>query len=200
LIVAGLTGGIASGKSTVSAFFEGAGALIIDADRIAHEVVKKGMPAHREVVQNFGQEVLLANGELNRALLGDIIFKNPEKKLILNSIVHPRVSRKTAEDLKQIEQNHPDSVVILDVPLLFESGMHKSTPAVIVVYVPEQIQLERLMQRDRSSREDALARIHSQMPLEEKKKLAAFLIDNSAAIEHTHTQTLEVYRCLKRKL
>ena len=120
--------------------------------------------------------------------------------MILNSIVHPHVIRKTDEDLKQIEQNHPDAVVILDVPLLFESGMHKSTPEIIVVYVSEQIQLERLMQRNHFSKEDALARIRAQMPIEEKKNLATFVIDNSGTIDDTQAQTLEVYRRLKSKL
>jgi dephospho-CoA kinase len=200
LIVAGLTGGIASGKSTVSGFFKEAGAFIIDADRIAHEVVKRGLPAHDEIIRQFGSKVLLPGGELNRILLGDIIFKDPEKKIILNSIVHPHVKRRADQDLKQIEQNHPDAVVILDVPLLFESGMQIRTSEVILVYVPEQIQLERLMHRNHFSREDALARIRSQMPIEEKKNLATILIDNSGTISDTQAQTLEVYRHLKSKL
>lgn len=200
MIVAGLTGGIASGKSTVSAFFEDAGAFIIDADRIAHEVVQKGLPAHDEIIQHFGRKLLLPSGELNRILLGNIIFNDPDKKMILNSIVHPRVIRRTDEDLKQIEQYHPDAVVILDVPLLFESGMHKITPEVIVVYVPERIQLERLMQRNHFSREDALARIRAQMPIEEKKNLATFVVDNSGTIEDTQEQTLSIYRILKSRL
>lgn len=200
MIVAGLTGGIASGKSTVSAFFKDAGAFIIDADRIAHEVVKKGLPAHDEIIQHFGRKVMLPNGELNRSLLGDIIFNDSEKKLTLNNIVHPYVMQRTDEDLRQIEQSHPDAVVILDVPLLFESGMHRTTTEVIVVYVPEQIQLERLMLRNHLSKEEALARIKSQMAIEEKKNLATFVIDNSGTIDGTRTQTLEVYRHLKSKL
>lgn len=197
--VIGLTGGIATGKSTVSAMFKKAGAMIIDADRIAREVVKKGMPAYREIVAHFGSAVLLPDGEINRNALGDIIFKDPQKKQLLNRIVHPPVKKEVNRQLKQIEQTHPKAVAILDIPLLIEAGMHQDLSEIIVVYTPQYIQIKRLMQRDQISEADALARVCSQMPIEEKKKLATIVIDNSGAIENTRKQTIEIFKRLTVK-
>jgi len=199
LIVAGLTGGIATGKSTVSAIFESAGAIIIDADHIAREVVKKDTPAWYKIVEHFGRDILLPGGEINRPLLGDIVFNNPMKKDILNDIVHPFVKAQTHKRLKQIERATPGAVVILDVPLLIETGMHKGLPEVIVVYAPEHIQLQRLRQRDNLSEIDALARIRSQMPIEDKKKWASIIIDNTGIEDKTRGATLSVYQYLKSK-
>ncbi len=199
MIVAGLTGGIASGKSTVSAILESAGAIIIDADHIAREVVKKDKPAWHKIVEHFGRDILLPGGEINRPLLGDIVFNNPVKKEILNDIVHPFVKAETHKRLEQIERATPRTVVILDVPLLIEAGMHKGLPEVIVVYAPEHIQLQRLRQRDNLSEIDALARIRSQMPIEEKKKLASIVIDNTGIKDKTRKATLNIYQYLKSK-
>ena len=195
--IIGLTGGIATGKSTVSAMLEKAGAAIIDADRIARAVVEKGLPAHREIIANFGSGVLLPDGEIDRDVLGDIIFNDPVKKTLLNSIVHPRVKKEVDRQLRQIKKTRPESIVILDIPLLFESKMHHDLEDVIVVYAPQHIQIERLMQRDKISATDALARIGSQMPIEEKKKMATLVIDNSGNIEDTHEQTLAIFKLLK---
>jgi dephospho-CoA kinase len=199
LIVAGLTGGIATGKSTVAAILESAGAVIIDADEIARAVVKKGLPAWHNIVKYFGRRILLANGEINRSLLGDIVFKNSKKKEALNRIVHPYVKEETGKRLKQIEKGTPQAVVILDVPLLLEAGMVEGLSEVIVVYAPEHIQLERLRRRDNFSETDALARIRSQMPIEEKKKLASIVIDNTGMKDKTREATLNIYQYLKSK-
>ena len=195
--VIGLTGGIATGKSTVSAMLKKAGAIIIDADTIARAAVNKGLPAYREIVDQFGAGVLLPDGEIDRNVLGDIIFNDPQKKQLLNSIVHPRVSREIKRLLKQIEKTHPNSVAILDIPLLIEAGMHNDLGEVIVVYAPQHIQIKRLMQRDHISETDALARVCSQMPIAEKKKQATIVIDNSGTIENTRKQTLEIFKRLK---
>lgn len=195
--VIGLTGGIATGKSTVSEILENAGAVIIDADRIARQVVKKNLPAYHKIVDTFGQSVLLPDGEINRTKLGHLIFNDPRKKRLLNSMVHPQVRKETNRRLKSIEKSHLDALVILDIPLLFEAGMRKDLSEVIVVYAPEHIQIKRLMRRDRISQEDALARIRSQMPIEEKKSLATMVIDNSGTIEQTRRQTLEIFQRLK---
>ena len=144
----GLTGGIATGKSTVSAMLKKAGAIIIDADRIARAVVKKGLPAYREIVHRFGAEILLPDGEINRNMLGDIIFNDHQKKQLLNSIVHPHVNQEVNRQIKKIQKTHPKSIVILDIPLLFEAAMHTDLSDVIVVYAPEHIQIKRLVQRD----------------------------------------------------
>ncbi len=195
--VIGLTGGIATGKSTVSAILKKAGAVIIDADRIAREVVKKGLPAYREIVENFGEIVLLSNGEINRSVLGDLIFNDPRKKQLLNRIVHPHVRRETNRRLKDMENSSPDTIAVLDIPLLFEAEMHKDLSEVIVVYAPEHIQIKRLMKRDNISEADAVARVRSQMPIEEKKNRATIVIDNSGTMEDTRKQTLEIFKTLK---
>ena len=198
MIIAGLTGGIASGKSTVSAFLKDAGAIIVDADKIAREVVKKGLPAWQEIVNAFGQSILLPDGEINRILLGDIIFNDPAQKQVLNQIVHPWVFAETATRLTEIEINKLDAVVILDVPLLIESGMDTGLSDVIVVYVPEPVQIQRLMTRDALTQEQALVRIRSQLSIEEKKKRATIVIDNSNSRENTRSISLTVYQHLKK--
>jgi len=198
MIVAGLTGGIASGKSTVAAFFQNAGAVVIDADKAAREVVKKGLPAWEKIRKHFGQEVLLPDGEINREWLGNVIFHQPKEKEILNAIVHPYVFTEMEKQICEAEKNHPDGLVIQDIPLLFESGMQKRISPVIVVYVPENLQMERLRKRNGLSENSAMARIRSQMPIEEKKKLADFVIDNSGSLEETREKTLHLYRILKK--
>ncbi len=199
MIVAGLTGGIATGKSTVSKMFRDEGAVIIDADKIAHNVVKKGEPAWQQIRDYFGNEILLPNEEINRAYLGDIVFNDVAKKKVLNEIVHPFVLEKMAEELKQAEETRRGSTVILDVPLLIESGMHKGIMSdVILVYIPERLQLERLIARDNISVADATARIKSQMPIDEKKNYAGIVIDNSKSIDETRKRTIEVFRTLTK--
>ena len=197
MIIAGLTGGIASGKSTVSVFFADAGAHIIDADKIAREVVKKGTPAYEEIISFFGPTILLANGEIDRKRLGDIIFNDPEKKTRLDAIVHPRVFACSAEKISQIASQSPEAVVILDIPLLFEAGMRSDLAEVIVVYVPEPIQLMRLVERDGIDEGAAMARIRSQMPIDEKRKRATVVIDNSGSLYASRRQAQDVFNRLK---
>ena len=197
--VIGLTGGIATGKSSVSALLKKAGAVIIDADRIARQVVKKGLPAYREIVASFGEAILLPDGEINRSALGDIIFNDPRKKQLLNRIVHPYVRKEQNRQLKHIEKNDPDAIVILDIPLLIETQTYMDLSELIVVYAPEHIQIARLMQRDGISKTDALARVRSQMPIEEKKGKATIVIDNSGTRENTRKQTLKIFQQLKGK-
>lgn len=193
----GLTGGIATGKSTVSAMLKKAGAIVVDADRIARDVVKKGLPAYREIVAQFGTEVLLPDGEINRNMLGDIIFNDHQKKQLLNSIVHPYVNEEVNRQIIQIQKTHPNAVIVLDIPLLIEAGMYDDLSEIIVVYTPQDIQIQRLMQRDRISEADALARVQSQMSIEEKKQQATLVIDNSGTIENTRRLTLDIFKRLK---
>jgi dephospho-CoA kinase len=200
LVIAGLTGAIASGKSTVSAFLEDAGAVIVDADKIAREVVRKNRPAWREIVRAFGPSILLPDGEINRNLLGDIIFNDTAKKHVLNRIVHPGVISETATRLAEIERNQPGAVVILDVPLLIESRMDSGLSEIIVVYVPESVQIQRLITRDALTQAQALARIRSQMPIEEKKQRATIIIDNSGSREDTRSISLRVFQRLSDKI
>ena len=199
MIIAGLTGGIATGKSTVSSILREAGAIIIDADAIARDAVKKNLPAWHEIVRVFGKEVLLPDGEIDRARLGGIIFRDSTKKEILNKIVHPHVIQKVAELIEEIGGRAPDSIVILDVPLLIEAEMHKGLEDVILVYTPEQLQIKRLIERDGISDEEALLRVRSQMPIEKKREFATIIIDNSGTIETTNKRALEVFDGLKKK-
>jgi dephospho-CoA kinase len=199
MIVAGLTGGIATGKSTVASIFEAAGARLIDADRIARDAVRKGAPAYHDAVAHFGEAVLQDDGEIDRKRLAAVIFNDPAEQRALERIVHPQVKQEIARSLDLIRRETPDALVIVDVPLLFESGMDRGLAAAIVVYVPEQIQLERLMARDALTQPEALARIRAQMPIEKKKSLATLVIDNSGSLERTRDQTLEVYRRLSQQ-
>lgn len=196
MIRVGLTGGIATGKSTVSAIFRHAGANIIDADQIARNVVKKGLPAWQKIVAHFGPRVLMADGQINRASLAEVVFNDPIQKRYLNAIVHPHVRRKTEELMQKLEDKGVNGVVVLDVPLLYEVGMDRDLDKIIVVYVPEIIQLERLMERDRLSEQSARVRIQSQMSIEEKKQRADIVIDNSGSPQTTQAAALEIYRTL----
>ena len=177
------------------------GALVVDADAIAHEVVKKDSPAWKEIVDMFGREYLLPDGELNRRALGRIIFQDTIKKEQLNRIVHPRVFERISQSIVDIinASEAPDAVVILDVPLLYESGMHRDLSDILVVYATPAQQLERLMARDDLTEADARARIHSQLPIDEKRERADMVIDNSGAIEETMTQVDRIFDQLKSK-
>lgn len=197
MIVAGLTGGIATGKSTVSAILKQAGSKIIDADKIARMAVEKGTPAWDQIVDAFGSRILTPDKEIDRPALGEIIFHDRKKQRLLNDIVHPFVM---AEINLKIKACSPGMVVVLDVPLLIETDMHQDLSELIVVYIPEALQLRRLMARDHLTRTRAMARIRSQMPIDEKKDLASIVIDNSHSIEKTKTQTIKVYEYLVKKI
>jgi dephospho-CoA kinase len=194
--IVGLTGGIATGKSTVSRILAEAGAQIIDADELARDAVRPGRPAWQAVVDHFGAGILRADGTIDRDRLGVMVFEDPECKAILEGIVHPAVAEAMAARLADIARSAPDSVVVLDVPLLYEAKMDAGLALVIVVYAPEDVQLQRLMQRNGLSPEEARARIGAQMPVAEKRRRADIVIDNSGAPEATRAQVLAVWRRL----
>lgn len=177
-LVIGLTGGIASGKSTVSQMIKEKGIRVVDADIIAKEAVSKGSPALHQIVQTFGEEVLQPNGELNRQQLGAIIFSDEEKRKKLNAIVHPEVRKEMLEQRDEGVSNQ-ETFVVLDIPLLFESKLEGLVDRIIVVYTTPELQLSRLMNRNDLSEEEALNRIHSQQPLEEKCQKADRVIENT---------------------
>lgn len=199
MIVAGLTGGIATGKSTVSALLQEAGASIVDADAIAHAVVRKGRPAWQDIVDHFGKKALLPNGELNRKLIGSIIFKDSTQQQVLNDIVHPHVFQEIKAHREKIAKQNPRAVVIIDIPLLLETGAERDLSEIVLVYAPEKIQMRRLMRRDNLSEGEAMMRIRAQMPIEEKKRRVRLVIDNSKSLNHTHDQTLAIYHALKKQ-
>ena len=197
MIVVGLTGGIASGKSTVLRMFGDAGARIIDLDELSRFVVEPGKPAWREIVRHFGDTVLRADGTLDRKSLGDTVFAHPEERKKLEQIVHPRVQREYGKRLKQIRETDKQAIVIADVPLLMEIDIRHRFEKVIVVYVPPESQVARLVQRNGWSRRVALDRLSAQMPIDKKAKLADFVIDNTGSREETSRQVKRVYGTLK---
>jgi dephospho-CoA kinase len=184
----GLTGGIATGKSTVSAMLVQRGAVLIDADQIARDVVLPGSPVLDKVVSKFGQAVLLEDGSLHRKKLGQIIFGNPKARKELEAILHPPIRAMIKSQMEALEKEDPHRLVVVDIPLLFESKLQEPYSEIMLVYVPTAIQKQRLMQRDHLNEIEAEARLNSQMPIEEKKKLADIVIDNSGTIEETDKQ------------
>jgi dephospho-CoA kinase len=193
LIIAGLTGGIASGKSTVASIFRSLGAQIVDADMIARQVVVPGEPPWRAIRDLFGKAVLNADGTINRSLLGQWVFNNPGLRRQLEKIVHPWVRARMNMQVDRLRQTSPHAVVIQDIPLLYESGMTEGLAEIIVVYAPRALQLRRLMQRDGIGLADARVRLRAQLPLEEKCRRATFIINNSGEPAETREQTLNVY-------
>ncbi|MEW5785017.1 MAG: dephospho-CoA kinase [Bacillota bacterium] len=195
MIIIGLTGGIASGKSTVALMLQSKGALILDADQIARETVLPGREAWREIVDWLGDRILLEDGSLDRAALGRLIFNDAARRQKLNAIVHPRVGEEMLARTAAIRRTSPHAVLVQDIPLLIEAGLEKTVDLVLLVYVNPFIQLERLQQRDNLSREEALSRIHAQMPLEQKKQYAHFIIDNSGTTRDTGNQVDLFWQC-----
>ncbi|MEK3828024.1 dephospho-CoA kinase [Paenibacillus sp. FSL K6-1558] len=188
----GLTGGIATGKSSVSAYLASKGALLIDADVIAREVMLPGHPVLAAAVQRFGQAILNEDGTLNRKKLGSIVFQHPEERKALEAITHPAIRKEMRERAAAYELKHPDKLVVSDIPLLYESGLEEGFSEVMVVYVPRAVQLERLMNRDQMTQADAEARIAAQMDIERKKERADIVIDNSGSWAQTEKQ-LELF-------
>ncbi|WP_028308319.1 dephospho-CoA kinase [Desulfitibacter alkalitolerans] len=179
--VIGLTGGIASGKSTVASILAEFGATIIDADKVARDVVEPGQPAWRDIRKAFGEDALLADGSLNRQWLGNLIFNDPTKRQMLNSIIHPRIIEECQKILEHYKQAG-EKAVILEVPLLIETGMDTMVDEVWLVAVEVETQISRLIKRDGLSRGQALKRIESQMSLEEKIPKADIIIDGQLTI------------------
>ena len=195
-MIVGLTGSIATGKSTVSAMLSDLGGVIIDADKIVRQVQRPGEPAWREIVEFFGEEILLPNQELDRAKLGSLVFGNENNRKRLNSIVHPRVRDERDRQTAAAVRANPQAVVIWDIPLLIETGIYKEVDKVVVVYVDPDTQLQRLLARDELSPEQAKSRIAAQMSIEEKKEYADYLIDNRGSREETQAQVLAVWEAL----
>lgn len=195
----GVTGGIATGKSTVSATLVQKGYTVIDGDEVARQVVRVGQPALQRIKEHFGPTAVTSSGELDRSAIADLIFNDPEKRRKLNSIVHPEIYRQIGRQcLKCLWMR--EAIVFLDLPLLFESGtMTSFVSKIIVVSCHADQQLQRLMHRNGLTETEARARINSQMSLEEKCARADFVIDNSAQVSDTMKQVDEVERILSQK-
>jgi dephospho-CoA kinase len=197
MIVVGLTGGVASGKSTVARMLKQCGAVVIDADELAREVVKPGKPAWREIVDTFGTSVLNRDRTINRQALGTIVFGNRTKLRRLERIIHPRVSREQARLTKQIVHKDPDAIVIYDVPLLFEAGVDKRVDKIIVVTADRETQIARLKSRNGFTRGEAIRRINSQMPLAKKIEQADHVLNGTLPRPLLHKQVSHLLKSLR---
>jgi dephospho-CoA kinase len=191
----GLTGGVASGKSTVSTILEELGAVVIDADQLAREVVAPGTDGLREVVDAFGPEVLTAEGELDRPAMGRLVFADPARRAVLEGIIHPRVRARGAE-LEAAAGPH--AVVVHDIPLLVETGQADRFDAVVVVDVPARLQLERMTALRGMSEEDARARMAAQATAEQRRAVATYVIENTGTLEDLRRRVTEVFEGLVR--
>jgi dephospho-CoA kinase len=199
-LLVGLTGSIATGKSTVSGMFAHLGARVIDADLLAREVVMPGQPAYARIVEEFGSQVVQENGSLDRKALGAVVFGDVAKRKRLEEITHPAIGARQQRILSVLDEEAFEGVVIWDVALLFEGGGVAKMDRVVVVYADPDTERRRLMERDGLSDADARARIASQMPIAEKAKLADHVIDNSGTREETERQVRTVYGALLAEL
>jgi len=194
----GLTGSIGVGKSFVGSVFVELGCRLLDADDTAREVVLPGTEGLKDIVNEFGPDVLQPDGSLDRKALASIVFANEEKRQLLNAILHPRIIERQDEILHGWELDDPDSITIVDAALMIESGGYQRFDKLIVVHCRPEVQLERLMLRDGLSLHEAQKRINSQVPQSEKQKYADYLIDTSDGFELTRQRTREVYNQLSR--
>ncbi len=198
MLIVGLTGGVASGKTAVSQVLKEEGAYIIDADQIARELVQPHTPAWNELIRAFGKEILQEDGSIHRKKLADKVFADPEQRKLLNEILHPRITEEMNRKTKEIGQKDPDAIVVIDAPLLIERGYHRKMDKLIVVTSTEMQQIERLKERDGINPDEALKIFASQMTLEEKVKLADFVIRNVGSLEETRKRAKEVFKELKK--
>jgi len=188
VIKIGLTGGIATGKSSVLKIFEEEGIRTINVDEIARQITRKEEEGYRRVVEAFGKEILRENGEIDRKKLGKLVFSDEKKRKELEKILHPLIVERMRKLLEEFEREHPCEPVVIEVPLLFEVELDREMDITVVVYAPQEIQIERLMMRDGLTKEEAVKRLKSQIPIEEKRKLADVVIDNSKSPEETRKQ------------
>ena len=199
-LLVGLTGGVATGKSTVAAMFGALGCLIIDADRLAREVVEPGQPAHAQIVSAFGRGILRPDGGIDRKALGTVVFADPAERERLESFTHPAIRARVRARLAELRAAGFEGVVILDAPVMVESGDSQDVDRLVVVTADEPAQVARQQARDGLEPEDARRRIRSQMPLDEKARLAHYLIDNSGELGATEARVREVHRALRQEL
>ena len=188
VLVLGITGNIASGKSTVSKELAHRGAVVLDADQLAREVVASGSSVLKKVVKLFGTEILQKDGDLDRDRLGQMVFADVKVRAMLNGIIHPEIAKKSIEQLQQLRETTSAPLIVYEAPLLFEVGAETRVDKVLVVKIDEEEQLRRLMVRDRLSEADARQRMNSQMQQEKKIIRADFVIDNSGTLVETQKQ------------
>ena len=196
----GLTGSIGVGKSFVAGVFSELGCHVLDADDTAREVVAPGSAGLKDVVAEFGNEILRDDGTLDRAKLGTLVFENTEKRAVLNSILHPYIIAEQDRRLRELEVKDPHGIGLVDAALMIESGGYKRFDKLIVVYCRPEVQIERVMMRNNLTRDEAERRINAQMSQEDKNKFADYLIDTSDGFEAARKQTKDVYIELTKQL
>lgn len=197
-ILLGVTGGVASGKTTVARMIEDLGAPTIDFDHLSRVVVEPHKPAWKEIQAYFGKQVLRADNTLDRGKLAQIVFRDPAKRKKLESFLHPRIFNEFTRRAKAFKAKDPHAIIQVVVPLLFEAQMQDFFDKILLVYIPPAMQTDRLIKRDRISMEMAENIINAQWPMEEKKGYADFIVDNSGTLGETKRQVREVWRELKR--
>jgi dephospho-CoA kinase len=198
MLIVGLTGGVASGKSVVSRILKEEGAYLIDADQIARELVQPRTSAWEELVKVFGKEILQKDGSIHRKQLAAKVFSDPKQRDLLNRTLHPRIKEEMGRRLKAIGQKDPEAIVVIDAPLLVETGDHREMDKVIVVISTEAQQIARLREREGMDQEEARRIMASQMATKEKVKVADFVIRNEGSLEETERRAREVFQELKR--
>jgi len=198
MLIVGLTGGVASGKTAVSRVLKEEGAYIIDADQIARELVQPHKPAWNELIRAFGQEILQEDGSIHRKKLADKVFADPKQRKLLNQILHPRIKEEMDRRAKKIGEKDPEAIVVIDAPLIVELGDHREMDKLIVVTTTQTQQIERLKDRDGTSPKEALRIVSSQMPMEEKLKFADYVIQNEGSLEETKKRAKEIFKDLKK--
>lgn len=196
----GLTGSIATGKSTVTNMLKELGAFVIDCDKTARDVVAPGTRGLAKIKAAFGKDAVAADGSMDRVYIGDLVFRNPEMKKRLENILFPLIFEALDEELLRLEREGATPVVFLDMPLLYEVKYDSYVDEVWLVYVPFEVQLSRLMKRNGYTKEEALLRIHSQIPVDKKKALAQQVIDNSGTLEDTKEQVRSLWETLQTRL
>ncbi len=194
----GLTGGVASGKSTVAQMFSDLGAKVIDTDTIARKVVEPGLQAYQDIVEYFGNTILDKHGIINREKLGALVFSDEKARKKLEEITHPRIGDELQKEIQKFHRaptkgGSETKILLIEAPLLVEAGMHSWLRPFIVVYASMDIQIERLVKRNGLSKEDAVKRILSQIPLKEKAKLADYTVDNSGTLDNTRHQVYVIW-------
>ena len=198
MLIVGLTGGNASAKSPAARVFKDLGAHIIDADRIVHELLEPGQEVWQEVVEHFGKGILLPDRCIDRRKLGEIVFSDPEKRAWLSSCIHPKVFAAFTDQVKHLRDTRTTAIIVFDAALLIETGYYRNTDKTVVVYANQEQQIGRLASRDGFTREHALARIRSQMPLVQKCEHADYVVDNTGTREYAERQAAEIFQKLKQ--
>ncbi len=197
MLMVGLTGGIGSGKSTVARMFKNEEAYVIDFDHLACLVVEPDKPAWRDIIEYFGPEILSPDGKLNRSALAELVFSDEKSRKALERFTHPRIFEEGDALINAIKRKDPSSVVIMDIPLLFEFDLNKRFDKIILVYVTIAIQIERVVKRDGLSTEEVEKRLNAQIPIEEKRALSDYIIGNEGSINETRDQVRKVVHELR---